>query len=184
MNMKIKVMSLWKVQDFINNKEFNPDQKFAIITVTDSEVNFIELPLQMIAWLKVKVDDLEDGDKLPNKRSSIFDMDHANAIKNFVEHTLDVVDFFIIHCDAGMSRSPAVAAALSLVFNGDDSEFFKGKTPNRTVYRRMLEAFGLKNEPVFDLPENCKLCDEKLSNFSSTKLIGVHDKCLLKGEWK
>ncbi len=44
-------------------------------------------------------------------------------------------------CDAGMSRSPAVAAALGRVLNGDDSSFFAGRyRPNMRVYRMMLDA--------------------------------------------
>lgn len=180
--MKIKVMGLWAVEDFINKGEFNPDEKFAIITVTDSDVNFRNIP-QLVGWMTIPVDDIEEGDQIP-KGSLLFNEFHARAVKKFVESKKDEVDFFIVHCNAGMSRSPALAAALSLAYNGNDEEFFRNKTPNRTIYKRMLETYGLSKEPVFDLPENCKLCEEKLSNSPSTKLIGVHDNCLLKGEWK
>lgn len=48
---------------------------------------------------------------------------------------------FIVHCDAGVSRSPAVATAISKVLMGDDTEFFGGRyRPNMRVYRTLLEG--------------------------------------------
>lgn len=44
----------------------------------------------------------------------------------------------LIHCNHGMSRSPAVAAAIAKVKYKDDSEWFTRKVPNRRVYRLML----------------------------------------------
>lgn len=46
---------------------------------------------------------------------------------------------FVVHCDAGLSRSPGVAAALSKILTGDDNYFFKRYTPNSRVYRTILE---------------------------------------------
>jgi predicted protein tyrosine phosphatase len=45
----------------------------------------------------------------------------------------------VVHCDAGLSRSPAVAAALSKILVGDDTYFFKRYLPNSRVYRTILE---------------------------------------------
>lgn len=45
----------------------------------------------------------------------------------------------VVHCDAGMCRSPAVAAALSKVLCGEDEDFFRRYRPNRRVYRLLLE---------------------------------------------
>lgn len=47
----------------------------------------------------------------------------------------------LVHCDAGFSRSPAVAAALSKAITGDDKAFFKRYSPNMRVYRTLLEEF-------------------------------------------
>ena len=47
----------------------------------------------------------------------------------------------VLHCDAGMSRSPGLAAALSKVLVGDDTEFFKRYRPNMRVYRTLLERY-------------------------------------------
>jgi predicted protein tyrosine phosphatase len=45
----------------------------------------------------------------------------------------------VVQCDAGLSRSPGVAAALSKILEGDDSYFFKRYMPNSRVYRTLLE---------------------------------------------
>jgi predicted protein tyrosine phosphatase len=45
----------------------------------------------------------------------------------------------IVHCDAGLSRSPGVAAALSKILTGDDRYFFSRYHPNMRVYRTLLE---------------------------------------------
>jgi predicted protein tyrosine phosphatase len=50
------------------------------------------------------------------------------------------VQRIVVHCDAGVSRSPAVAAALARILNGDDAEYFAGRyRPNMRVYRMLLE---------------------------------------------
>ena len=77
----------------------------------------------------------------------------AQRIIRAVEQWKDEVEQIVVHCDAGYSRSPAVAAALSLALNGKgaDEEFFaKGSyCPNMHVYRTMLkelEARGYFND--------------------------------------
>ena len=48
----------------------------------------------------------------------------------------------LVHCDAGWSRSPAVAAALTKSLLGqDDSHLFKAKSPNMLVYRTLLNVY-------------------------------------------
>ena len=49
---------------------------------------------------------------------------------------------FIVQCDAGISRSAGVAAALMKYFNGDDSPIFDNPQycPNMRCYRMVLEA--------------------------------------------
>ncbi len=52
----------------------------------------------------------------------------------------------LVHCDAGFSRSPAVAAALSKALTGDDTRFFKQYAPNMRVYRTILEEWYSSTE--------------------------------------
>lgn len=63
----------------------------------------------------------------------------AKQIAEFVLKHKDV-DRFIVHCDAGRSRSPGVAAAVSKIITGDDKSFFDLYNPNMRVYRKTLNA--------------------------------------------
>jgi predicted protein tyrosine phosphatase len=74
--------------------------------------------------------------------------DQANAIWAFVEQHRNDVGAVVVHCEAGVSRSPAIAAALCKGLGGNDRHFFKRYQPNMHVYRLMLEAgrrAGAKN---------------------------------------
>lgn len=66
-------------------------------------------------------------------------------IREFIEtcNTTDVV----IACDAGESRSPAVAAALMVLLGEDDSYIWKSNDyrPNTLVYRRLLKTADYSN---------------------------------------
>lgn len=54
------------------------------------------------------------------------------------------IDYDLDDCDAGYSRSPAVAAAIAKAFGVDDEEYFSGGRycPNRHVYRTTLNEFA------------------------------------------
>lgn len=69
------------------------------------------------------------------------DMQHAREIYSFVRWNIMALDELYIHCDAGISRSAGVAAALSKIFLDTDEEFFKAPYyPNRLIYRMILEV--------------------------------------------
>jgi len=46
----------------------------------------------------------------------------------------------LIHCDVGLSRSPAVAAALSRTYYGYDGPWFELDFPNHLVYDVPVET--------------------------------------------
>ena len=69
----------------------------------------------------------------------LFNETHAQLILSFVAAHPDA-ERLNVHCDAGYSRSPAIAAALSKILVGDDRYFFQRYRPNMLVYRRILEA--------------------------------------------
>src|SRR5262249_4949755 len=66
---------------------------------------------------------------------------HARAVWGFIEDHLPRIERFIVHCDAGMCRSPAVAAAVAKVLLGDDAAYFRRYRPNMRGYRIMLETY-------------------------------------------
>lgn len=71
--------------------------------------------------------------RIPQKEDAI-------AIVDFFEKNIDL-DLFVVHCDMGACRSPAVGAAASKHYNGDDEIFFKRFTPNMLLFRLILEEF-------------------------------------------
>lgn len=79
--------------------------------------------------------------------TGLFSTEHATAICDFVEQHRRVVRRIVVHCDAGLSRSPGVAAALAVCLGGSDEEFFRRYRPNMLVYRRLLEEWRLRHGP-------------------------------------
>ena len=81
----------------------------------------------------------EDWDD-PDDKTCISEID-AEKIMNFVKrwNTKNYDVNLYVNCEAGQSRSAGVAAAISKFLFGDDSWFFKTKTPNMLCYRRVLE---------------------------------------------
>jgi predicted protein tyrosine phosphatase len=71
----------------------------------------------------------------------LFGEKRANLIIDFVAEIKDEIDMLVVHCEAGVSRSPAIAAVISKIHFGDDKAFFKAPfTPNMHVYRVMLDT--------------------------------------------
>jgi predicted protein tyrosine phosphatase len=64
----------------------------------------------------------------------------AHTILAFVEEHLPSVETIVCQCDAGLSRSAGLAAALSRILQGDDRYFFQRFAPNERVYQKLLEA--------------------------------------------
>ena len=76
--------------------------------------------------------------------NSISEEDAKRIVKT-VKEWADKVDTIYVHCDAGVSRSAGVAAAISKVLTGDDEYFYTCGlyVPNPLCYRKVLNAFGL-----------------------------------------
>ena len=98
-----------------------------------------------------------DLDRMPKKGSAAEEVFGPIVLfnKNMADEIIKItknVEIVIVHCDAGQSRSPAVAAALSKFYNGDDSIYFSSGsmyglpryTPNMLVYKILLERLHEK----------------------------------------
>jgi predicted protein tyrosine phosphatase len=82
-----------------------------------------------------------DRDRPDPPESELFTADHARDIVRFVEDIRGAVDALVVHCEAGVSRSAAVAAALSQALYGEDRFFFDHYMPNRLVYSTLLRVW-------------------------------------------
>ena len=64
----------------------------------------------------------------------------AAKIWAFVMKHVGVIDAVVVHCEQGMSRSPAVAAGILMGLGMDAAELIGTYQPNAYVLRRMLDA--------------------------------------------
>lgn len=84
----------------------------------------------------------------PYLRDALFTRELAKEVLDFVQVRADAVRSILVHCDAGLSRSPGVAAALAKILLGDDTVWFKSFHPNRRVYRLIMEEFAERQARV------------------------------------
>lgn len=77
--------------------------------------------------------------KFPKDRI-LFNPEMANDVLDFYTDMVEKnVEIMFVHCQAGMCRSPATAAALQKIATNDDHIWFATKRPNMLVYRTILE---------------------------------------------
>jgi predicted protein tyrosine phosphatase len=128
-----------------------PEEPHLVISIrTPGDPREVKLPEtgKTIGVLRLEFDDLEREVPLlgwSGRPLQLFDGPMASDVFRFVgEHP--EAETIVTHCDAGVSRSAAVAAALAkTLFGGDDSVWWTTKVPNRLVYRVMVnEHVNLK----------------------------------------
>lgn len=138
--MEFRVMNRHQAEQYVSQKR---DEKYAVISISNVHgdrvfLQKIAVPdCGMIACLSLAFDDVYIGESYGIAMTDF----QAQAIIGFVEGKLDKVDFFIVHCEAGQSRSAGVAAALSKWINGEDWDYFLNPkyTPNSYCYQIILK---------------------------------------------
>lgn len=154
--IKTVVLGLKDASEFILTGRHSLD-KIAVISITLSDIPFEGMSLPHLIIRREDVDEKWPQESIDHY-GGLFGIEDGIMVKNFVEKHLNKVDYFLIHCDAGVSRSRAVAAALELVYNGNDGEHFKKGVPNRTVYKEVLKAHGLSNDYTEVESPICFMC--------------------------
>lgn len=122
------------------------DAKTAIISITAPRQNLPKFAASH--WLKgvfrlCFYDITEDYPGMPAPKSEDF-----RGLRAFVDRMQrKEVEFYIVHCAAGISRSSGLAAALG-EYIGVDPHVFGNPAyfPNRLVYRLAREEFGLSEK--------------------------------------
>lgn len=116
---------------------------YIVISISDPGTRRprVRRPTALRDVLYVQFHDMEPDDGL-GPRAGLVPMtrDNARAIWDFVLRYRDHVETIVVHCEQGMSRSPAVAAAICRALGGDDGQFFQQYSPNQYVYGLLLET--------------------------------------------
>lgn len=113
----------------------------ACISVRDpgTEKAVLSNDMSRLDALYLEFDDLDfKPDTVFGREPVMFNDGHAALILGFYEKWKEKVDVFVINCEAGISRSAGIGAALCKISGYDDSIFFKKFCPNRFVYRTIL----------------------------------------------
>ena len=121
-------------------REFKSDVPWAAISITSNPHVWPDLSEEN----RVGLLQLYFLDRTQHGEDTIT-QEHVQQILDFVKEHWDKIDGLLVHCDAGLSRSPAVAAAIAKIFigEGEDQPYFQRYWPNYLVYKMILEAhFG------------------------------------------
>lgn len=106
--------------------------------LNNESLNVKGLP-DIVDVLEISVYDLDEPLENYNE---IFENKHAKQVVDFVNKNKDKMDYLLVHCTAGISRSMGCAAAISKYLYDTDEVFFKKGRPNMRIYRMILEEFN------------------------------------------
>lgn len=127
-------------QEIKNSRIYNSiKEKHIVISITSAADQEVILPtnINRVSELFLKFDDVQDIDS----RFIYFDRDMSKQILDFVETYINNVSLIIVQCQAGISRSVAVASALSKIINYADDAIYTSGIPNMFVYVTILDDF-------------------------------------------
>mgnify|MGYP001823206740 CR=1 FL=1 len=125
----------FEVRSAYNAKLFQCSRPWAAISIT-TEGDFPVLSENnRQGLLQLAFADTADSDR-PDAFTTVL----ATELLDFVAAVWDRVDVLLIHCEAGLSRSPGVAAALSRIYYGDDGPWFEYDFPNTLVYQQLVDG--------------------------------------------
>lgn len=134
--MRFSVLS----RKMIESGRWVPDEPHAIVSISSPDSQFPVIPpnklCKGITYLS-----FWDLCYARENYTQICNENDAKQVVDFFKEQRILVDHFVCHCDAGISRSAGVAAALSLIVNGTDEYFFKAYHPNTLVYNLILKQY-------------------------------------------
>jgi predicted protein tyrosine phosphatase len=142
---------------------FTSDLPYIMISITDpkSEQPYFKENPFCLATMYLQFSDYDatskdiiSGDKCLNAPEyTLFTPNDAKAIIQLIEHIYPYINLIVVHCEAGVSRSAAIAAAISRMQGKSDAEYFNPQgryIPNRFVYRTFL---NVANEAGYNTDE-------------------------------
>ncbi len=134
--MKFKVLSEREIKDFTYN------EKYIVISIRSPHAYPVELldDQNRIATLQLAFGDVDRF--VDHPQCVLMTKEQAKQILTFYDFYKSKVGTVVVNCEAGISRSSAVAASLAKTEGQDDSQFFVRYLPNRFVYRMILEEYN------------------------------------------
>jgi predicted protein tyrosine phosphatase len=114
--------------------------KKLVISITDTRGEMAVINCKPENLLRLVFHDI---DRKGNDKYILFNNTHACELLAFInERILNGYNAIITHCGAGLSRSPAVAAALSYLLTGEDRRIItEYRLFNRRVYSTIIREF-------------------------------------------
>src|SRR5258708_4006668 len=101
------------------------DVPHVVISITSASDDVAKIPTSTECLGILRLTFLDADEPTTATPGPLFGAPDARLIWDFVLVHRAQAERVIVHCDAGISRSPAVAAAISRVLVGDDADFFK-----------------------------------------------------------
>ena len=131
-------------------KCFTAELPYLVISVTDPEqpaAKIAESPY-LRGILRLKFHDIGKPSRIAEQfaaNTTDISMSEKDAceILSFVAEHLSGVKLIVCHCEQGVSRSAATAAALSRILQNEDDFFLQNYWPNRWVYDLLLTKANL-----------------------------------------
>jgi hypothetical protein len=127
----------------VDAKFYRGDAPYVVISICDTDkepVKFVSDPNRK-AVLQLRFRDfIAPRDAVGSYHQTQFPYDTAKKVWDFVEAHWPNVKAVVCHCEMGVSRSAAVAAAITKAKGGKDECWFVHLSPNKPVYYQMLEV--------------------------------------------
>lgn len=148
----VQVMSRSKAIQYCHRSH---EQESVMISISDPNMEYPSAPFAteengIKAILRLSFCDADRPGKdvygVHVTEQDLFNDGHAQQVANFLRaHPNEDV---IVHCDAGISRSAGLAAAILKHTTGDDGQIFDSWLyhPNMRVYRKTLETLHNYND--------------------------------------
>jgi len=130
-----------EVRSARNAEFFRSERPWAAISITSGGAFPNLSEANRVGLLRLVFDDITQPDAPRSFTPTL-----AAEILEFAASVWDQAEILLIHCDIGLSRSPAVAAALSRIYYGDDGPWFEMDFPNRLVYELLVETHERRME--------------------------------------
>ena len=117
-------------------------EKHIVISITSPGYEHPKLPesKSRVGLLQIKFHDIDKTIVSKGKTYPVFTKEQAKTIITFFNYHKHKINTVICQCEVGVSRSPAVAAALAKGMGQKDNKFFKYYAPNMYVYRLLLNT--------------------------------------------